>query len=388
MQRELAMAATVMEKVRLKHTEFSKDVREIQKRKELYHPSEREIRRMFTLDVAVLVALYAAAIFFGLQAKAQGFSLVASLPAIVTLVVFAMFLIRFAFKAHNFDHARAANSLLYFQGVDFFVGASSFIWKSQHFATHHKYPNTFYNGENLDSSNRKVFFSERSYDQRPNAKQAGKLSTAISLVLATLFYKQLMFLVFAIAFFKGSYMPHSPQREKKWNDYVFYLFSKACLILMYYVVPYWLFGMYGILGYFIASSIWSAVFYLTFESNHHGMLSKAVYINTDEDLELDFAKLQLYVTLNVGTNNKFYSWLVYDFNYHIEHHLFPAVDVRNYPELSREMKQLVRAKYPELNYYELGCGEALLSVIKQYLFKPKERSVVINSENRLSNILT
>jgi linoleoyl-CoA desaturase len=382
------MTATVMEKVKIKHTDFARDVRELQRKKELYHPSARDISRMFKIDVAVLVLLYATAIAFGLYAKEHGFSLLASLPAILTLLLFSVFLIRFAFKAHNFDHARAENSLLYFKGVDFFVGASSFIWQSQHFATHHKYPNTFYNGENLDSSNRKVFFSERSYDQRAGAKQAGKFASAVSLLLASLFYKQLMFLVFAVAFFKGNYMPHSPQRKKVAKDYAFYLVSKLCLIVMYYVVPFYLFGVYGVIGYFIVSILWSAVFYLSFESNHHGMLSKAIYINTEEELAIDFAKLQLSVTLNVGTDNKFYRWLIYDFNYHIEHHLFPAVDVSNYPELSRELKQLVNEKYPELNYYELGCAEALLSVLKQYLFKPQWRSVVIHDGNRLDNILT
>lgn len=378
----------VNEMVKIKHTDFAKDVRDIQKKRDLYHPSESEITRMFIWDVTVLISLYATAIGFGFYAKANEFSFVSCLPAIATLVVFAMYLIRFAFKAHNFDHARAKNSLLFFKGVDFFVGAASFIWNSQHFATHHKYPNTFFNGQNLDSSNRKVFFSERSYDQRPNAKQAGKPGTIVSLILAALFYKQLMFIVFAKAFFQGSYMPHSPQPEKQTKDYVFYFISKVCMIAMYYVVPYMLFGIYGIIGYFIASMLWSAVFYLTFESNHHNMVSKAVYIDTKEGLSIDFAKLQLYVTLNVGTDNKFYSWLTYNFNHHIEHHLFPTVDVQNYPAMGKELKALVETKYPDLKYIEMGLWEGISSVIKQYLTKPKERSIVINDANRMDNILT
>lgn len=126
------VSATVMEKVKIKHTELSRDVRELQRKRELCHPSESEIRRMFIQDVGILLSLYAGAIAFGFYAKAHDFSLLASVPAILTLLVFSMFLIRFAFKAHNFDHARAVNSLLYFKGVDFFVGASSFIWQSQH----------------------------------------------------------------------------------------------------------------------------------------------------------------------------------------------------------------------------------------------------------------
>lgn len=381
------MVAQVFKRVKNKSTEFSKDVRELQKKWTTYHPSKADIQKMFQLDVAILGALYIAAIVLGLHAQQYNFEGLSSIPVILTLVVYSLFLIRFAFKAHNFDHAQADNSLLFFKGVDFFVGASSFIWQSQHFATHHRYPNTFYNGDNLDSSNRKVFFTERSYDQRPQAKQAGKIASLISLLLATLFYKQLMFFVFAVAFFKGNYMPHSPQRKKATKDYAFYLVSKLCLIAMYYIVPYALFGWYGILGYFIVSALWSTVFFLSFESNHHGMLSKAIYINTSQDIEIDFAKLQLYVTLNVGTNNKFYSWLIYNFNYHIEHHLFPSIDVKNYPTLSRELKRLVKEKYPTLSYQELTCSEAFCSVIKQYLTKPITRSILINDKNMHDHIL-
>jgi hypothetical protein len=103
------MTATVMEKVKIKHTDFARDVRELQRKKEIYHPSVRDISRMFKVDVAVLVLLYAASIIFGVYAKEHAYSLVASLPAIFTLLLFSVFLIRFAFKAHNFDHARADN---------------------------------------------------------------------------------------------------------------------------------------------------------------------------------------------------------------------------------------------------------------------------------------
>lgn len=381
------MVAHVFKKVKIKSTPFSKDVRELQKKWNTYQPSKAEIQKMFQQDILILAALYIAALVTGLYAKENDFAALSTLPAISILIAYSAFLIRLAFKAHNFDHARADNALLFFKGVDFLVGASSFIWQSQHFATHHRYPNTFYNGDNLDSSNRKVFLTERSYDQRPQAKQAGKIASLISLVLATLFYKQLMFFVFAVAFFKGNYMPHSPQKDKSTKDYMFYITSKLFLIGIYYVIPYALFGLYGILGYFIVSAIWSAVFFLSFESNHHGMLSKAIYINTEQDIEIDFAKLQLYVTLNVGTDNTFYSWLIYNFNYHIEHHLFPSVDVENYPKLSEELKRLINEKYPALTYQELTCTEAFCSVIKQYLTKPSSRSVLINDENLHNNIL-
>jgi linoleoyl-CoA desaturase len=57
------------------------------------------------------------------------------------------------------------------------------------------------------------------------------------------------------------------------------------------------------------------------------------------NLEDDWAVHQIKTTMNFGTDDKIFSWLVGGLNHQVEHHLFPTICHVHYPKLSAIVKK-------------------------------------------------
>jgi linoleoyl-CoA desaturase len=60
------------------------------------------------------------------------------------------------------------------------------------------------------------------------------------------------------------------------------------------------------------------------------------------NLENDWAVHQLKTTMNFGTRDKVFSWLVGGLNHQVEHHLFPNICHVHYGKLSKIVKETAK----------------------------------------------
>lgn len=224
---------------------------------------------------------------------------------------------------HDANHgAFSTNSKFnkYFGYFDDIIGGSSFMWRYQHNVGHHITPNDYNNDP--DSSSGDPFL---------------RLNNDAKIYLWNNYqylYWPILFVSVGPGYFFGDFYNFAMNRYNNvkiyyigiW-DYLEFFFFKILHFSIFFIVPYYRFGqwysfmlMHIVGGYYLA---------IQFVISHNTSDIISGRVQTD-----DWAIMQISESSNWSTKSKVINFFTGGLNQQIEHHLFPSLCDKLYPEIS------------------------------------------------------
>lgn len=209
------------------------------------------------------------------------------------------------------------------------VGVNSLAWRFQHQIGHHIYCNDFEH----DDDTRAGFPLLRFNQQQKH-----------------LWYMRYQHLYALIAYaFLGIAYPitttrdyilqrHRNTRFKNvtWKNHVEFILMRVLYIGYIFVIPYFFYGLSSLYKVYLPMELTGGLYLATlFAVNHNNhKVYASMQIKTD-----DWAIQQLVTTANWSSSSKFWNFFSGGLNCQVEHHLFPGVCHRHYPQIHQIVKK-------------------------------------------------
>ena len=139
-------------------------------------------------------------------------------------------------------------------------------------------------------------------------------------------YTPILFFLFTLGQIVG--YRYKPKNSYEPMHLYYHYFAKSILITLF-----WIFYTYNKLYYFIYSFLVSG-FYLSiiFTVNHNQYFLSNEYINNKS-----FMHQQLSTTCDYNPGSKFINFISHGLNHQTFHHLFPSINYKNYPNLTKDV---------------------------------------------------
>ncbi len=283
-----------------------------------------------------------------------------------TISYFALFYLIFGISllliffnvAHDAAHGVAVKSkrvnkvlfLISFQ----FLGQNPFLWGRNHTESHHVYPNV----EESDVDVLNVF------GMRVTESVELKWFHRYQFIYMPLYY---MFYSINWLFFRNilslfNYTARTISTKISPKETAWLLFFKVSfffymLILPIMILPFsWVSILFVFLGCQIVVSL--AVLSVLIISHMSDYVEHPIP-DTNNNLNVSWAKMQLTTCIDYGVNSRFFRWTLGGFNTHSVHHLFPDVCHVHHRALIPIVREL--AKKHEIPYIEISYTEAVRS---------------------------
>ncbi|MFT4155375.1 fatty acid desaturase family protein [Parafilimonas sp.] len=236
---------------------------------------------------------------------------------------------------HNtlFSSKRINNWYVHFFDL---MGANSYIWKIRHIRLHHNYPNVMGWDSDFEQSQLARVFPHAPFSKMHQYQH----------IYLPLFYPLYLINWLLIRDFKDFFnknklvwkvIDHIPAIE-----YIKLFIFKIAFILYTILVPVLLFNVswgQAIIAFLIMLFTASIVSLLVLLSPHASTESEYPMPDENGQMPMAWFRHQLSCTNDVSEDNWFIRFFMGCFNYHIAHHLFPAVNHVFYPEVT----QIIRA---------------------------------------------
>lgn len=244
----------------------------------------------------------------------------------------------------SFSRNAKVNNMLALS-FDFVAGVSSFLWRFKHNTTHHTYTNI--EGMDDDIETGSIFRFSR------NQKWYWwhRFQWLYALPLYSLLYFQWIFL----KDFKKLRERKVGQTEIKGvttKEIIIILLGKINHIIIFLVIPYFVFGFKEMISAYLAmSATCGVVITVVFQLAH--VQNKSSFPVPDllsGDIENDWAISQVETTADFAIKNLIVTAFTGGLNHQIEHHLFPKVSHVHYPAISRIVKK--KCKQFGISYHE------------------------------------
>lgn len=253
----------------------------------------------------------------------------------------------------SYSHNTKVNNIIAFLGGDL-MGASTFLWKIKHNIIHHTYTNI----EGLDDDIAKYpIFRLSPHQER---KWFHRYQHLYSLPLY--FFTTFNWILFDDYLKLVTKKINTTEiRTFKSKDHIGFWLGKIINIILFFVIPIFIFGFWkALLGFFIMHAMLGVTLALVFQMAHAVENAEFPLPNEKHKMENEWALHQVKTTVNFAMNNKIISWLVGGLNYQVEHHLYPKISHVHYPEISKIVKQT--CKDLNINYlYFPTFWDALVS---------------------------
>ena len=250
----------------------------------------------------------------------------------ILLVINFLNLIHEAVHHTLFDSRRLNNWYIHFFD---FMGANSYVWKVRHIRLHHNYPNVMGWDSDIDQSDIARIFPHGSFS---------KMHRYQHLYLPFL-YPFYLFNWLLIRDFKDFF-----NKEKViWKvtsipkvEYVKLFIFKGVFLFYTLVLPVLVLGISiatAITAFLIMVFTASIISLLVLLSPHASTESEFPLPDENGIMPTGWLSHQLRCTNDVKEDNWFTRFFMGCFNYHIAHHLFPAVNHVYYPEVTQIIKR-------------------------------------------------
>jgi len=215
--------------------------------------------------------------------------------------------------------------------TDYFLGASSFIWKQKHNIRHHPFTNIPEGDSDIYSS----FLMRVTPDQKHykiHRYQNFYLWILYCLVHLRYVYSDFQQLI------SGTISKWKMPRPKGWELATFimgkFVFFSFTLVIPSFLHPIW----QVLLVYLLVSAIISLIFIVITQLAHMG--SEVEHLDVTKVIPNEWAVHQLQTTADFAQDNKVLTWYVGGLNYQVEHHLFTDVSHVHYPALAKIIKEV------------------------------------------------
>jgi len=216
------------------------------------------------------------------------------------------------------------------------MGGSWLIWTMQHNVGHHPHANRQgdYEDEDFDPDSRSGFplitLSPHFKPKEFHKYQHLYIWLLFPFVGIKWMYGDLKY------FFKGKY-----QSMEFWefpnSTVILQIITKSIFLLHSFFLPIYFHGfLHGLILCCILFAVNSYVFSLAFAVNH---LTDVTLFPNEDDVEKDWAKLQVMTSSNFSVGSPLASLFVGGLNLQIEHHLFPYISHINVPLISPIVQQ-------------------------------------------------
>lgn len=213
----------------------------------------------------------------------------------------------------------------------YLLGSNVLNWKIQHNVLHHTYTNINDYDEDIDSKG-----PIRLAEQAP-LKKIHKYQ-----YIHAFFFYGLMTLVKTYNDFPqlAKYNKMGLTRGQKltpWKEYSKMVFRKVLYMVLIIGLPLY-FTSYNwwqvLIGFFIMHWVAGFILAVIFQLAHVVEGADQPKLDTNGDIDNEFAIHQLLTTSDFARNNWFLNWFVGGLNFQVEHHLFPTICHVHYKNLS------------------------------------------------------
>jgi linoleoyl-CoA desaturase len=217
------------------------------------------------------------------------------------------------------------------------VGGDAKNWITQHNILHHTYTNV--HGIDEDIQDRVIM----RFSPGGKAKAIQKFQPIYVFFFYSLlsFYWCLLkdFIQYRTFIKKQLYKPKPAENIKNWGGLiawkVFYIGYVMVLPAILLPVTWW----QVLLGYFCMQAIAGIILSVVFQLAHTVEGTDFPALNTEGNIENDWALHQLATTADFCRNNKFITYYVGGLNFQTEHHLFPKICHIHYPKIAPIVQQ-------------------------------------------------
>lgn len=214
--------------------------------------------------------------------------------------------------------------------LDYFLGASSYLWKEKHNVRHHPFTNIPENDDDMNLS----FIGRLSSGQKRywfHRYQHWYLWFAYAFLHVQYLYADFQRLIF------GSMGGKKIRRPRGWNLFVF-IVGKVFFFSIAFAIPMMLHPIWQVLvAYFSISLIVGFVFSVVFQLAH--MISETDHFAASESIPREWAVHQLQTTANFARSNKILTWYFGGLNHQVEHHLFTEICHIHYAKIAAIVEQ-------------------------------------------------
>ena len=278
------------------------------------------------------------------------------------VIVYASCRTRLGFAMHHGNHSAISSNSWLNRTIGYlmdFIGASSDIWRIQHDAWHHSYPNDV--TVDTDARIGAPFFRLHSAVSKHWCQKILQPFVLVLLTGVTGVKWVIGDISHAVT---GQFSGHLLSPVLMARIRIAAIFRFFWILFIWVYIPYlfvshsdafmiWLVGVL-ITGYQLA---------LTFLVNH----IQAPY-SLKPQVSLHWAVEQVFETTNWSSGHHFWNWVSGGLNHQIEHHLFPNVSYYHYPAISHIVKRccidhgLPYRSWPNFSQAFLECMRFLLSL--------------------------
>lgn len=222
------------------------------------------------------------------------------------------------------------------------IGGSSINWRTQHNVIHHTYTNVHEIDEDIAPPGFMRF--------EPNAPR--KSIHKYQFLYAWFFYGLMTLMWCTTKDFKQliryNKCGHIKAAKSNFATELIFLIVSKLFYFSYMLLPFLILKELTFLnwltGFFIIHYIAGLVLAMIFQPAH--VVEETEFpLPINGSIENHWAEHQMRTTMNFGTKDRFFSWLVGGLNHQVEHHLFPTICHVHYPKIS----EIVSATAEEFN---------------------------------------
>ncbi len=333
---------------------------ELKKRIDVYF-SERKTSRRDT------VSLYAKAVFMLLWMGASYYALVflanSWLEGILASLSLGLALTGIGF---NIQHDGSHNGFSKWQWMnrlagstsDYFIGASSFLWKQKHNVRHHAFTNI------------------PDVDHDINFSALGRVASGQRLLPFHRFQHLYLWLLYGLVHMRYLYgdfqtiyngtINGDKIPRLRGSELFNFIFGKIVFFTLAIAIPLILHPFWQVaLGYILVSFTLGLVFMLVVQLAHS--VGEADHPEFSPEVDSEWAVHQIKTTVGFAHGSRILTWYVGGLNYQVEHHLFTDIAHTHYPAMSKIVKDL--SNEFGLQYNEMPS--LFFAVRSHYLFLKK-----------------
>lgn len=214
--------------------------------------------------------------------------------------------------------------------LDYFLGASSFMWKQKHNIRHHPYTNIPKNDDDINLSFMGRLASTHKYYSFHRYQQFYLWFIYSFLHVRYLFSDFQKLIV-------GNVQNKKIERPKGW-ELVTFIVGKVVFFGLAFAVPTILHPVWLVIICYLATSIIiGLIFSIVFQLAH--MVKETEHPSMTESIPSEWAIHQLKTTANFAPRNRLLTWYLGGLNHQIEHHLFTDIAHVHYSKLAVVIQQ-------------------------------------------------
>ena len=261
------------------------------------------------------------------------------LVAVLLGIPFGLVLAGFGFSVqHDGNHGAYSDDkqINRFSGLVLdLIGGSSFLWRHKHNHIHHSHPNIVGADDDLEAG----WFLRMAptHDFLPMHRWQHVYMWPLYGFISV---KWQLFDDFAQL--KRGHINDVPFAYPKGRDLVDLIVCKSIFVLWFFVIPTIVLGFGPTVVFYLVSQFVLGVTLATVFQLAH-CVEEARFIippgADDDELELDYATLQLETTVDFAPTSRFWTWYLGGLNFQTVHHLFPRVSHIHYPAMARIVEE-------------------------------------------------